>query len=151
MRSAPRAPFLQPAFDAVDDLSPDRGDEAVEALGAGKEATKALLDAVGQGDNATAVSTATQLLSQSNRSGHRVQGAHEGRARVDRARVQADVQGFVEPEPEEPPPPPPPKGEGGAKAAGGTKKKKKGKGRRRRGGGGGCRVSGRSSRGYSTL
>ena len=68
-RSAKRAeqlPFLQPAFDAVDELvsSLDRGDDAVEAaLGAGKVATKALLDAVGQGDNATAVSTATQLLS----------------------------------------------------------------------------------------
>ena len=68
-RSAKRAeqlPFLQPALDAVDELvsSLDRGDDAVEAaLGAGKEATKALLDAVGQGDNATAVSTATQLLS----------------------------------------------------------------------------------------
>ena len=138
-RSAKRAeqlPFLQPALDAVDDLvsSLDQGDEAVEAaLGAGKEATKALLDAVGQGDNATAVSTATQLLSTVKSLGS------TGYKELTKDALESTVreykrmcEGFVEPEPEEPPPPPPPKGEGGAKAAGGTKKKKKGKGKKKK-------------------
>ena len=138
-RSAKRAeqlPFLQPAFDAVDELvsSLDRGDEAVEAaLGAGKDATKALLDAVGQGDNATAVSTATQLLTSVKSLGS------TGYKELTKDALESTVreykrmcEGFVEPEPEEPPPPPPPKGEGGAKAAGGTKKKKKGKGKKKK-------------------